>query len=853
MAVDKRMEPVVMADIANRVADQEVIVDIENPDSVSIETEDGGMIIDFDPDPSVDDAPFDSNLAEYLSEDYLNSLAQELVGAYEDDLSSRKDWEDTYIEGLDLLGLKIEDRTEPWPGACGVHHPLLAESVIRFQSQAISELFPAQGPARTKIIGEVTSELYEQSGRVQTYLNYLLTEEMSEFRAETERMLFSLPLAGSSFKKVYYDPNMGRPCSMFIPAEDVVVYNGATDLRTLTRMTHRMRKSANEIRKLQVSGFYRDIELNGSEAFIDPVKEKKAEIIGENVSYGSMGSYLKSETVHTILEIQVDLDIEGFEDMQDGMATGIAVPYVVTVDKGSSQVLSIRRNFLQDDPLKKRREHFIHYEYIPGLGFYGLGLVHLIGGLVKSSTSILRQLIDAGTLANLPGGLKTRGMRIIADDTPIMPGEFRDVDVPGGSIKENISFLPYKEPSGTLYQLLGNLVEEARRFASMADVKAADMNSQAPVGTTLALIERNMKVMSAIQARLHAAMKNELRLISRIVKDFGPSEYPYQPYGDRDDIVQDFSDQIDVIPVANPNASTMSQRIMQYQAALQLAQQAPQLYDLPALHRQMLEVLGIRDPETLVPEEDQFTPKDPVTENMDFINGKPAKAFAYQDHEAHIQTHLAGMRDPKIMELMAQAPNQQAIMGAVSAHIAEHLAFQYRIEIEKQLGIELPSADVELPPQVEAKLSSLVAQAAEQLLNMNRAEAQQQQQAAQAQDPVLQLKQRELALEEQEAASKAQIDQQKVQNQAAKIAQDQARAEMRQMLELLKIEAAKEQTKMKIDSAEKIAGAEIGANIVGSTNDRDERLERQRMLEKSKGAEIGRKIAETIVNPKRDA
>ena len=395
MAVDKRMEPVVMADIANRVGDQEVVVDIENPDSVSIETEDGGMIIDFDPDPSVDDAPFDANLSEYLAEDYLTSLAQELIGAYEDDLSSRKDWEDTYIEGLDLLGLKIEDRTEPWPGACGVHHPLLAESVIRFQSQAISELFPAQGPARTKIIGEVTSELYEQSGRVQTYLNYLLTEEMSEFRAETERMLFSLPLAGSSFKKVYYDPNMGRPCSMFIPAEDVVVYNGATDIKTLSRMTHRMRKSANEIRKLQVSGFYRDVELNGAEAYIDPVKEKKAEIVGENLSYSSMGSYLKSETVHTLLEIQVDLDIEGFEDMQDGQATGIAVPYVVTVDKGSAQVLSIRRNFLEDDPLKRRRDHFIHYEYIPGLGFYGLGLVHLIGGLVKSSTSILRQLIDA--------------------------------------------------------------------------------------------------------------------------------------------------------------------------------------------------------------------------------------------------------------------------------------------------------------------------------------------------------------------------------------------------------------------------------------------------------------------------
>lgn len=865
MAVDKSLDALEMADMAGRLEASEpaMVVEIENPDSVAIETEDGGMIIDFDPKPEVDDAPFDANLAEFMDDMDLDMLGSELVSAFEDDLASRRDWEDTYVEGLDLLGLKIEDRTEPWPGACGVHHPLLAESVIRFQSQAIGELFPAQGPARTKIVGEADDEVYKQANRIQNYLNYLLTEEMTEFRPETERMLFSLPLAGSAFKKVYYDVTMGRPCSMFVPAEDLVVFNGATDLKSLTRMTHRMRKTGNDVRKLQVAGFYRDVELKGGDSSVDPVKEKYSELTGESYSPSGGSNYLFGETVYTLLEIQVELDLEGFEDMKDGEPTGIAIPYVVTVDKDSAAILSIRRNYYEDDPLKRKRDHFVHYEYIPGLGFYGLGLVHLIGGLVKSSTSILRQLVDAGTLANLPGGLKTRGMRITADDTPIMPGEFRDVDVPGGTIKENISFLPYKEPSTTLYNLLGNLVEEARRFASMADVKASDMNSQAPVGTTLALIERNMKVMSAIQARLHASMKNELRLVTNIVKDFGPSEYPYQPYGEKQDIQKDFNDQIDVVPVANPNAATMSQRIMQYQAALQLSQQSPQLYDLPALHRQMLEALGIRDPETLVPDTDDFAPKDPVTENMDFINGEPVKAFAYQDHEAHIKTHMAAMQDPKLLELMAQAPNQQAIQAAVSAHIAEHLAFQYRVEIQKELGLDLPSAETELPPEIESKLSSLVAQAAEQLLQKDQAEAQQQQQAAQANDPILQLKQKELQIEEQTAMAKAQSDAQRVATAQEKLALDARKAEMRDQLERMKLEQDMSELQLKINSEEritqaeldakaKIAGAELGARIVDKTNDRDAAIERANLVEKSKGAEIGRKLADQIMNPKRN-
>lgn len=850
MAVDKVIDPLQMADMQNRLQASEdeaaMVIEIEDPESVSIATEDGGMIIDFDPNPAVEDAPFDANLAEYMEEQELNILGSELVSAYEDDLASRRDWEETYIEGLDLLGLKIEDRTEPWPGACGVHHPLLAESVIRFQSQAISEIFPAGGPAKSKIVGEATEEIYKQANRIQNYLNFLLTEEMTEFRSETERMLFSLPLAGSAFKKVYYDPTMGRPCSMFVPAEDMVVFNGATDIKSLTRMTHRMRKTTNEIRKLQVSGFYRDIELLGSDSYVDAVKEKYGEISGESYTSSASGSYLTGETVNTILEIQVDLDLKDFPDMQDGEATGIAVPYVVTVDKGSSQILSIRRNFFEDDELKRRRNHFVHYEYIPGLGFYGLGLVHLIGGLVKSATSILRQLVDAGTLANLPGGLKTRGMRITADDTPIMPGEFRDVDVPGGTIKENISFLPYKEPSGTLYQLLNNIVDESRRFASMADVKAADMNSQAPVGTTLALIERNMKVMSAIQARLYAAMKSELKLLVRIVKDFGPSEYPYQPYGEPTDIVSDFNDQIDVIPVANPNAATMSQRIMQYQSALQLASQAPQLYDLPALHRQMLEALGIRDPENLVPDQDDFAPKDPVTENMDFINNEPAKAFQYQDHEAHIRVHMAAMQDPKIMELMAQAPNQEAIQAAVTAHIQEHLAFKYREEIQRELGLDLPSMDTQLPPEIESKLSSLVAQAAEQLLQKDQAEAQQQQAEEQAADPILQLKQRELQIEEQAAAAKAQTDQQRVEAQQQKLALDAEKAQMRDELERLKIQKDLAIAQERIDSAERLAQAEMTKDAVTAGFDRNERLQKQRQNDAVRGADIGRKIAEQI-------
>ena len=719
-------------------------IEIVNPESVSIETEDGGMIFDFDPQDSLTGMiPHDANLAEYIDDGELRGIATDLVGQYKSDKESRSDWERTYIEGLDLLGLKHEDRTTPWDGACGVFHPLLTEAVIRFQSQSIQELFPAAGPAKTSVVGRVSDEKQEQAERVQDYLNYLLTERMSEYRTETERLLFSLPLAGSAFRKIYYDPNMGRPCSMFVPAEDFVVSYGASDLQTCERATHVMRRSANEVRKLQVAGFYSDVELPAPSPDYDDIEKKYNELTGDSANYDL-------DYRHVLLEMNVHLDLPGFEDTAKGEQTGIMLPYVVTIDLSSRTILSIRRNWYESDEQKMARQHFVHYQYMPGLGFYGFGLLHMIGGLAKSATSLLRQLVDAGTLANLPGGLKARGLRIKGDDTPIMPGEFRDVDVPGGSIGENISFLPYKEPSTVLYQLMGDIVEEGRRFASAADVKASDMNAEAPVGTTLAILERSMKVMSAVQARLHASMRSELRLLSNVVRDFGPETYPYDE--DKEPLVaSDFDDRVDIIPVSDPNAGTMAQRIMQYQAALQLAQQAPQMYDMPQLHRQMLEILNIRDAEKLVPTDDDMTPVDPITENMNIINGKPVKAFVYQDHESHIMAHKAMLEDPKVMELMGQSPNAESAAAEMAAHVQEHLAFQYRLQIEKELGFELPGPEEPLPEDIEYRISRLAGLAADQLKGKNQQEAQAAEQQQQAEDPILQMQQKELQIKEMEA------------------------------------------------------------------------------------------------------
>jgi len=838
MAIDRAMMPLAEEPEASAL---EIV--IEDPESVGIYDEEGGVLIDLDPDAGeLLGAKHDSNLVEFLSDQDLQLLAGELVASFEADRNSRADWEDSYIRGLDLLGLKFEDRSTPWEGACGVFHPMLSEAVIRFQAQTIQEIYPASGPVKTTIVGKINDEKTEQAHRVQNYLNYLITQRMTEYRTETEKLLFSLPIAGSAFRKVYYDPNMGRPCAMFVPAEDFVVSYGASDLSTCERATHVMKRSANEIRKLQVAGFYADVDLPPPSPDISEIQQKYDRLTGDSDNY-------EYDHRHTLLEMQVNIDLIGFEDTDKGVPTGIALPYIVTIDKSSRTILSIRRNWYEDDPLKMQREHYVHYQYLPGLGFYGFGLVHMIGGLSKSATAILRQLVDAGTLSNLPGGLKSRGLRIKGDDTPIMPGEFRDVDVPGGAIRDNIAFLPYKEPSGVLYQLLGDIVQEGRRFASAADVKASDINGEAPVGTTLAVLEREMKVLSAVQSRVHAAVSRELKILAELVRDYGPEVYPYEP--DEAPVVKaDFDDRVDIVPVSDPNAGTMAQRIMQYQAALQLASQAPQMYDLPLLHRQMLDVLGIQDADKIVPLEDDIKPTDPVSENMNILNGEPVKAFLYQDHEAHIQVHMALTENPQIMELMSKSPTAKAAQAAMSSHIAEHVAFAYRQKIERELGVQLPPPDEPLPEDIEYRISQLVAPAAAQLTGKAQQQAQAEQNAKQQQDPVVQMQQKELQIKEQEAMVKAQIAQKdmqiKEQQAAAKVQVDMAKAqaemakinadleksrdrsviEARKLEQQERIEAAKLASKMSVEkeqsrSREEIAGFRAGFDVVRGLLDDD--------------------------------
>ena len=803
--------------------EQGLEVTIENPDSVSVETEDGGMIIDFDPQSEKQSAyaGFYENLAEYIDEDILQSIGSDLCSAFDADKDSRKEWEESYTKGLDQLGLKVEERTQPWDGACGVFHPMLSEAVIKFQSQAISEIFPAKGPVRTQIVGKITEDKTKQAERVKDYLNYLLTYEMKEYRTETEKLLFHLPLAGSAFRKVYYDPSLERPCGHFVPAEDMVVNYGAADLETCERATHVMKKSNNDLRKMQVSGYYRDVNIPDSKPSASDIVEKYNEMTGEQDSYAY-------DNRHTILEMQVNLDLPGFEDEANGEATGIALPYIVTIDYPSGVILSIRRNYLENDARKEKRNHFVHYQYLPGIGFYGFGLIHLIGGLSKSATSILRQLVDAGTLSNLPGGLKARGLRIKGDDTPIMPGEFRDVDVPGGAIKDNITFLPYKEPSGTLYQLLGTIVEEGRRFASINDMKISDMNNQAPVGTTLALIERNMKVMSAVQARLHASMRREFDILVDIVKDFTDPAYPYADSEEEFIKKEDFDERVDVLPVSDPNAATMAQRIMQYQAAMQLAQSAPQMYNLPELHRQMLEVLGIKDADEIVPVEDDIKPVDPVTAVQNIINGKPVKAFPYQDHDAHIQTVMSANTNPEIVQLVQQSPNAPTIQAAGMGYVTEHLSLKYRKQIEEEMGIELPPMGEPLPADIEKRLSGLVAQASEILKSKAEVNAEQERIQQQMQDPILQQKDRELSIKEAQVQNKAQID-------AAKLNLDAQKAQAKEQTERLRISAQSE-----------MAGAAIGQKIASDLLDEGLAKSKQAHEDYRKGIDIGIKIAEDI-------
>lgn len=769
---------------------------------------------------------FGENLAEIIDDTELASLASMLTSDYGDDLNSRRDWIDTYVKGLELIGLKYDDRTEPWPGACGVYHPLLMEAAVKFQAETIMETFPAAGPVRTVIIGKETPEKKEAATRVEADMNYELTEIMQEYRPEHERLLLSVCLSGNAFKKIYYDPSLDRQVAPFIPAEDVIVPYGAANIETADRITHRMRKTKNELVKLQVAGFYRNIDLGDPIQVMDEIEKKKAEQQGFRVT--------AKDNRFEILEMHVNLDLEGYEDKDDdGNSTGIALPYVVTIEKGTNTILAIRRNWLEDDRTKQRRQHFVHYGYIPGFGFYYFGLIHLIGGHTRAATSILRQLIDAGTLSNLPGGLKAKGMRIKDDDTPIAPGEFRDVDVGGAAIGDNIMMLPYKEPSVVLAGLLDKVVDDGRRYAGAADLNVSDMSAQAPVGTTLAVLERALKVMGSIQARIHYTMKQEFKLLAAIIRDHTPESYDYEPeVGDAGAKRGDY-DHVDVLPVSDPNASTMAQRVVQYQAVLQLSQSAPQIYNLPFFHRQMIETIGVKNASKIVPMKEDMKPVDPVSENMFIMTGKPVKAFLYQDHDAHIQVHMSAKNDPMIQQMIGQSPQAQAIMGASMAHIMEHIAFKYRADLEKQLGTPLPPPpDVDddmgyIPPEVEVQLSSLVAKAADQLLNLNKQQAAQQQAQQQAQDPLIQMQQQELQIKqkqvqiaEMEANMNAQIAQKeliiKAQQAQAQIElnkQEQERKNKKDLADAANNADALNLKKLELQVSHEFKGAQLGVDI----------------------------------------
>ena len=786
MAMDKGLyaAPAGITDVEDIAGMPAIEIEIEDPESVSIGID--GIEIEIEKgEPTSED--FDANLADFMDDSQLEALGNDLVAEFEKDIGDRKDWMQTYVDGLKLLGLKYEERTEPWEGACGVFHPMLTESVVKFQSEGITETFPAMGPVKTQIIGKDTKEKIEAAERVKEDMNYQLTEVMQEYRPEHEKMLWSLPLAGSAFKKVYYDPSKGRQVAIFIPAEDIVVPYGASSLETSERVTHVMRKTKNEVLKLQAAGFYSDVDLGEPSNELDDIEKQKAE---------EQGLSAINDNRYRILEMHVDLDLEGFEDLdKDGDPTGIARPYVVTVEKATGAILAIRRNWYEDDVLQIKRQHFVHYQYIPGFGFYGYGLIHLIGGYAKSATMLIRQLVDAGTLSNLPGGLKSRGLRIKGDDTPIAPGEFRDVDVPSGSIRDNILPLPYKEPSQVLYTLFQTIVSEGRAFASSGDMNVSDMSANAPVGTTLAILERMLKVMGAVQARMHYTMRQEFKLLKSIIADYAPEEYDYEPEaGSRLARRSDY-DSVDVIPVSNPNASTTAQKIIQYQSVLQLSQQAPQLYNLPLLHRQMIEVLGIKNAEKLVPVEEDAVPVDPVQENQNLLTGKPVKAFIEQNHEAHIAVHMSAMQDPKIQQIVGQSPLAQQMQAAMMAHINEHVAFEYRRQIETQLGLPMPTEqdNKRMPEELASQIAQLAAQASQRLLQRDQAEASQQQAEQQQQDPVLQMQMQELQLK----VKKLELEEKKLVTDAA------AKADQ------LEIE------RERLRSQERIAGMQIGAKVEG--------------------------------------
>jgi hypothetical protein len=811
--------------------EEPIEIEIIDPEQVNIHAGD----LDVSITPGEDDDPFAANLADELDEGELATLAGELAEDINNDLGSRKEWEKSYVQGLKLLGLQYEERTEPWDGACGVFHPMITEAVVRFQSESITETFPAQGPVKTKIVGQQTPEKEEAAERVQDDMNYELTEVMREFRPEHERMLWSLPATGSAFKKVYYDPNLGRQVSMFVPAEDIILPYGTTDLDTCYRVTHTLRKTKSEIIKLQQAGFYRDIELpepDKSKTDIQQAKDKETGFSDLN------------DDRYTLYESHADLVIKGDEHTEcdeDGQPLGITLPYVVTVLKGSNEVLAIRRNWTPDDKLHLKRQHFVHYQYIPGFGAYGFGLFHLIGGYAKSATSIMRQLVDAGTLSNLPGGLKTRGLRIKGDDTPIAPGEFRDVDISSGALRDNILPLPYKEPSAVLAGLMDKIVEEGRRFAATADMKVSDMSAQAPVGTTLALLERQLKVMTAVSARLHFSFKQELKLLAGLIRDYTDEDYDYEPVdAPRKAKKGDYS-HVEIIPVSDPNAATMSQRVVQYQAVIQMAQMAPDIYDLPKLHRGMLEVLGIKNAAELVPLEDDQKPKDPVSENMAALKGEPLKAFMYQDHESHIKVHTSAMQDPIIMQLVGQNPRAPQIQAAMTAHIAEHVGFAYRQKIEQQLGMPLPPQDEKLPPEIELQLSAMMAQAAQQVLQQSQAQAAQQQAQQQQQDPVLQMQQQELQLRGQELQIKMQEAQLKEKQMAVDAAAraDELALKREELTARMQLEGTKVSLKARFDTERLAAeqqrdGVRMGVDIAKSKDQMAAQRMQQRMQQQQK-------------------
>jgi hypothetical protein len=785
-------------------------ITIEDPESVEIGI-DGEPILRIEE--SEDEDDFDQNLAEVVSEQVLQSLASDLTSDYDADISSRKDWIQTYVDGLELLGMKIEERSEPWEGACGVYHPLLSEALVKFQAETMMETFPAAGPVKTQIIGKDTPEKKQAAERVQQDMNYQITDVMKEFRPEHERMLWGLGLAGNAFKKVYYDPHLERQVSMFCPAEDVVVPYGASSLEAAERVTHVMRKTANDVRRLQHEGFYRDVDLGDPVQVMDEVEKKIAE---------KMGFRATTDDRFKLLEMHVELDLEGFEHKDDdGEPTGIALPYVVTIEKGTDTVLAIRRNWRPEDDSCKKRNHFVHYGYVPGFGFYCFGLIHLIGAFAKSGTSLIRQLVDAGTLSNLPGGFKTRGLRVKGDDTPISPGEFRDVDVPSGTMRDNILPLPYKEPSQVLYSLLGTIVDEGRRFAGSAELSASDMSANAPVGTTLAILERTLKSMSAIQARIHYSMKQEFRLLKEIIRDYTPPKYSYEPEEGSRMAKQSDYDMVYVLPVSDPNAATMAQKVVQYQAALQLAQGAPQLYDLPLLHRQMLEVLGIKNYQKLVPMPDDMKPTDPVSENQNILKNKPVKAFIEQNHQAHIGVHMAAMQDPKIQSILGMNPQlAQQLQAAMMAHVNEHIGFEYRLQVEKTMGMQLPPMPedgedpVQMPPEMASQIAQMAAQASQQLLMQNQQEAQQQQAQQQAQDPLIQMQQQELQIKAAEQQRKAQKDLIDAQLKQEQIQVERERIQAQQQTAGAQTAAKMLADRESRDSSQRVEGQKAGLEMI---------------------------------------